>query len=222
MHLYNNEHMFPDLRQYAADALPPRPLPNISFSRPANTSKPASTPIKSPAELATSNPAKPATQAAGKTTPSRSTPVSHSTPATALAPSSPCTTVHRLTEADLARVSDLARDAWRDASRDARPMLWHVRRHAYERVCSRMDLTGPGVRSLLWVASERGDAWGSLAALEAADPTGLCLPPELRTPYRVWCVMSKLTDSLVFYTLGEEALDVVMVATCRCDAYLRR
>ncbi len=142
-------------------------------------------------------------------------PVSHTTPATTHAPDSPCTTVQRLTEADLARVSDLARDAWADASRDARPMLWHVRRHAYERVCARMGLPVAGMQSLLWVASERGDAWGSLSALQDADPTGRCLPPELRTPLRVWGTLSELTSTAVFYTLSEEAWHGVVHASLR-------
>ncbi len=138
--------------------------------------------------------------------PGQPTPVSHTTPATTHAPDSPCTTVQRLTEADLARISDLARDARADASRDARPMLWHVRRRAYERVCSRMELPAVGVQSLLWVASERGDARGSLDALHRADPTGLCLPPELRTPYYVWAALSELTSRVFFYAVSEEAV----------------
>ncbi len=111
----------------------------------------------------------------------------------------------QLTEADLASISYLARDACTDASCEARPVLWHVRRRALERAAVRMGLPAVGVESLLWVASERGHVCGSLAALAQADPAGLCLPPELREPYHVWTALSELSQRLVFYTLGEAA-----------------
>ncbi len=117
----------------------------------------------------------------------------------------------QLTEADLARLSDaLAWVPWVVASRDARPMLWHVRRRTLERVAARMGLPAAGVQGLLWVASERGDACGSLPALAQADPAGLCLPPKLREPYRVWAALSELSRHLVFYTLSEEAVCAIM------------
>ncbi len=143
------------------------------------------------------------------------TPVPRTTPATTHAPDSPCTTVQRLTEADLARISDLARGAWADASRDKRPMLWHVRRRAYECVCAHMGLPVACVQGLLWVASERGDARGSLSALYQADPTGLCLPPELRTPYHIWICTSALTYCLCVFAMGEMAIVALIEGAVR-------
>ncbi len=272
--IYNNEHLFPDVRRLFPDALPPKPYQPPGLARPApvqqgmqgsgqaksraraeqeapvgattlgpsEQAKPAaSTQGTASTSEASGHPAEPSTQptpllhhtlssqpASQHTThhtthhtspppapsrptppipvPSHPTPVSHTTPAATHAPDSPCTTVQRLTEADLARISDLARDAWADASRDRRPMLWHVRRRAYERACARLGLPAAGVQSLLWVASERGDAWGSLDALRDADPGGLCLPPELRRPLHVWSYLSWLTGSIVFYVLGDGAV----------------
>ncbi len=242
--VYNNEHMFPGLRQQFGHLLPPRPFPVIQSSRPADmqsglASRPGPGEERGASTVATALAAEPAGKKARKKrkqrklaasasdqrtpteptpplpTPSHPVPVSHTTPATTHAPDSPCTTVQRLTEADLARISDLARDAWADASRDARPMLWHVRRRAYERVCARMGLPAAGVQSLLWVASERGDAWGSLGELYLADPTGMCLPPELRTPFCVWICTSDMAYYLYCYALGQNAVAVIMESSVR-------
>ncbi len=114
--------------------------------------------------------------------------------------------VRQLTQMDLARIAELAGTVWVVASLDARPTLWHVRRRTLERVAACMGLPAVVVQSLLWVASERGDACGSLTALAQADPAGLSVPPELREPFRVWAALSELTGHLLFYTLSEAAI----------------
>ncbi len=129
---------------------------------------------------------------------------------------SPAAPVVRLTEADLARLSDdLAWVPWVVASRDTRPMLWHVRRRTLERVAARMGLPAAGVQGLLWVASQRGDVCGALTALAKADPTGQSLPPDVRQPYRMWAALLELTAVLVFYTLSEASVHGVLSAFLR-------
>lgn len=96
------------------------------------------------------------------------------------------------------------------AACDKRPMLWHVRRRIFERLAGRLGLPAAHWQSLLWVASERGDACGYLYALAQADPAGLSLPPELRRPFGIWAVLSDLTSRYVFYTLSEAAVFMIL------------